>query len=333
MTPNNLPLITITGILGKQGRSAAHTLLQSGRYRVRGITRRPWSPEALSLAEQGVELVNLPLDPGYQKDFVQAFRGSDGVFLMTPGIVPPHTHEMELGKQLADAAVEGGVKHIIFSSLENVDQITGGKKFAPHFTDKANIEAYIRTLPVTSSFIYMAFFYTNLMEFYTPRVVDGMLLFPMYLPQDIKMPFVDPHTATGPAVLEILSAPDRYAGRSLPVIGDIISPQEMVDTFVRVTGKKAVYGSALSREDFLRYLPEFGTNELLVDEILGMAEYAVEYGYFGKERDLLWSRQINPDSLNWEQFLRATGWQGESAGTSESSGAKTQYGPERSRLY
>jgi uncharacterized protein YbjT (DUF2867 family) len=305
------PLITITGILGKQGRSAAHTLLESGQYRVRGITRRVDSPEALKLAGRGVELVPLPLDLGYDKAFVEAFRGSDGLFLMTPGIVPPATHEFGLGKQLADAAVEAGVRHIVFSSLENVDKITGGKMFAPHFTDKANIGEYIRSLPVASSFIYMAFFYTNLMEFYTPVMKGDTLVFPIYLPKDFRAPFVDPLTATGPAVLEIFSNPGLYTGKSLPVIGDMISPEEMVDTFVRVTGRKAVYSSAFTREEFLDHFPAFSSNELLVREILGMAQYAVEYGYFRKDRDLLWSRQINPDTLTWEQFLRNTRWQGQ----------------------
>lgn len=305
------PLITITGVLGKQGCSAAETLVASGRYRVRGITRRTDSPDALHLAAQGVELVNLPLDVGYQSAYAKAFDGSDGVFLMTPGIVPPETHEFELGKQLADAAVEAGVKHIIFSSLENVDEITGGKLFAPHFTDKARIEAYIRTLPVTSSFIYMAFFYTNLMEFYTPKGDGDTLVFPIYLPEDFRAPFVDPLTATGPAVLEILSDPERYAGQSLPVVGDIISPKEMVETFKRVTGKKAGYRSAYTRNELLRHFPEFRSNEDLIRELTGMVEYAVEYGYFRNDRDLLWSRQINSDTLNWEQFLRNTGWQGE----------------------
>ena len=305
------PLITIVGVLGKQGGSAARTLLQSGRYRVRGITRRVDSPEALRLAEQGAELVSLPLDLGYEKDFVEAFRGSESIFMMTPGIIPPQTHEMELGKQLADAAVKAGVQHIIFSSLENVDSITAGNKFAPHFTDKARIEGYIRTLPVTSSFIYMAFFYTNLMEFYPPQRDGDTLVFPIYLPKDFQAPFVDPLTATGPAVLEILSNPGQYAGKVLPVIGDSISPQEMVDMFARVTGKKAVYRSAYTKEDFLHHFPAFGSNEMLVREILGMAEYAVEYGYFGKDRDLLWSRQTNPNSVSWEQFLRTTGWEGE----------------------
>jgi len=313
MTHKDKPLITIVGVSGKQGRSAARTLLQSGRYRVRGLTRRVDSPEALDLAKQGAELLSIPLDVGYKQAFVKAFRGSTGVFLMTPSIISPATHELELGKQLADAAVEAGVQQVIFSGLENVTEITADKKFAPHFTDKARIEEYIRTLPVTSSFIYMAFFYTNLMEFYPPAMKGDTLVFPIYLPKGFRAPFVDPLTATGPAILEIFSNPEKYAGMSLPVIGDIISPQEMVDTFTRVTGKKATYSPAFTREDLLHHFPDFGANELLVQEIMGMVGYVVEYGYFGKERDLLWSRQINPNSLSWEQFLRTTGWQGEKA--------------------
>jgi uncharacterized protein YbjT (DUF2867 family) len=212
---------------------------------------------------------------------------------------------------LADAAVEAGVQHIIFSSLENVDKISEGKMFAPHFTDKAHIEEYIRTLPVTSSFIYMAFFYTNLIEFYPPGIKGDTLTFPIYLPKDFAAPFVDPLTATGPAVLEIFSNPAKYAGKALPVIGEFITPQEMVDTFMRVTGRKAVYSSAFSREDLLHHFPEFSSNEMLVHEIVGMVTYAVEYGYFRKDRDLLWSRQVNPNSYSWEQFLRTTGWTGQ----------------------
>jgi hypothetical protein len=305
------PLITIVGALSKQGRSAAQTLLQSGRYRVRALTRLVDSPEAQKLARQGAELMSVPLELGHKKDFVNAFRDSHGVFLMTPAIVPPATHEVELGKQQADAAVAAGVQHIIFSSLENVDKITGGTKFAPHFTDKANIEEYIRTLPVSSSFIHLAFYYTNLLEYYPPRMDGDTLLIPIYLPEDFRAPFVDPLTATGPAILEIFSNPQKYAGKSLPVIGDIISPREMVETFVRVTGKKAAYSSAFTREGLLHHFPEFGANELFVRELVGMVEYAVEYGYYRKERDLLWSRQVNPSSVSWEEFLRRTQWQGQ----------------------
>ena len=311
MSQNSKPLITVVGALSKQGRSTVHTLLQSGRYRVRALTRRVDAPEAQSMSRLGAELVAVPLELGHKKDLVNAFRGSHGAFLMTPPIAPPARHETELGKLQADAAVEAGAQHIVFTSLENVDKITGGKKFAPHFTDKAKVEEYIRTLPVAGSFIYLAFFYTNLVEYYTPRMDGDTLVFPIYLPKDFRAPFVDPLTATGPAVLEIFANPDKYAGLSLPVIGDIISPGEMVETFERVTGKKAAYSSAFTREELLHHFPAFGANDELVREIEGMAHYAVEHGYFRNDRDLLWSRRINPSTTSWEQFLRTTGWQGQ----------------------
>jgi hypothetical protein len=311
MSQNGKPLITIVGALSKQGRSAARTLLQSGRYRVRALARRVDAPEAQSLARQGAEFVTVPLELGHEAELVNAFRGSKGVFLMTPPIAPPATHETELGRQLADAVVEAGVQHIIFSGLENVAKITGGKKFAPHFTDKAKVEEYIRTLPIISSFVYLAFFYTNLIEYYPPRMDGDTLVFPIYFPKDFRAPFVDPLTGTGPAVLEIFANPDKYAGKSLPVIGDIISPGEMVETFRRVTGKKAEYRSAFTREGLLHHFPAFAANELFVRELLGQNEYAVEYGYYRKDRDLLWSRQVNLSSVSWEQFLRMTKWQGQ----------------------
>ena len=305
------PLITIVGALSKQGRSVAHALLESGRYRVRALTRRVNSLEAQRLASVGAELVNVPLELGYKQAMIEAFTGSHGVFLMTPPIAPPATHEAELGMELANSAVEAGVEHLVFSSLENVDEVTKSQKFAPHFTDKAKIEAYIRTLPVRSSFIYLAFFYTNLLEDYTPRMESDTLVFPIYLPRDFHAPFVDPLSATGPAVLEIFSYPEEYAGKSMPVIGDILSPDEIVSTFTRVTGKKAAYRSAYTCEELLHHFPDFAANELLMRELLGMAEYATEYGYYRKERDLSWSRKINPNSLTWEKFLRVTGWQGQ----------------------
>jgi uncharacterized protein YbjT (DUF2867 family) len=311
MSNDNKPLITVVGALSKQGRSAATTLLQSGRYRVRALTRRVDAPEARQLARLGAELMTVPLELGRTPELATGFAGAHGAFLMTPPIAPPDTHEQALGRQLADAAVEAGVQHIVFSSLEDVDAITGGEKWVPHFTDKAKIEAYIRTLPVTSSFIQMAFFYTNLIEYYSPRMDGDTLVFPVYLPEDFRAPFVDPLTATGPAVLELFDHPQRYAGKTLPVIGDVISPREIVQTFARVTGKKVAYGSAFTREGLLRHFPGFAANEGLVRELLGMAEYAVEYGYFRADRDMSWSREMNPQSVTWEQFLRTTGWQGQ----------------------
>jgi uncharacterized protein YbjT (DUF2867 family) len=305
------PLIAIVGATSKQGRSVAAALLQSERFRVRALTRKTDSSAARSLEKLGAEIVKVPLELGYQDDLVVAFKGADCAFLMTPPIAPPATTEFSLGRQLADAAVEAGVGHLVFSTLANVDKIAGGTKYAPHFTDKARVADYIRGLPISHSFIMLAFFYTNLLEYYVPRMEGETLLLPIYLPEDFRAPFVDPLTATGPAVLEIFSSPGLYNGKTLPIVGDVISPREIVETFRRVTGLKAEYRNAFTREGLLQHFPELAANELLVREILGMVEYAVEYGYFGKDHDLEWSRRLHPDTLTWEQYLRSTGWRGD----------------------
>ena len=67
MSQNSNPLITIVGALSKQGRSVARTLLHSGRYRVRALTRRVDTPEAQSLARHGAELNTVPLEVGHKK--------------------------------------------------------------------------------------------------------------------------------------------------------------------------------------------------------------------------------------------------------------------------
>ncbi|MDB4940473.1 MAG: hypothetical protein JWP97_7 [Labilithrix sp.] len=311
MNSANTPLITVVGATSKQGGSVTRALLESGRFRVRALTRNVHGAEARALAARGAEVVAVPLEVGRARELVEAFRGARGAFLMTPPIAPPATHEAALGRELADAAVEAGVQHVVFSTLENVDRITGGRKVAPHFTDKALVEEHLRALPIRSTFVSLAFFYTNLVELYPPRAEGDTLVFPIYLPAGVRAPFVDPRSATGPAVLEIFDRPEEYDGKFLPVLGDMLSPEELVETFQRVTGRRASYRSAYTRDELLQHFPAFAENEPLVQEILGMVEYVAEYGYFQPHRDVTWSRKVDPASLTWEGFLRTTAWRGE----------------------
>lgn len=311
MSGTSKPLIVVTGATSKQGRSVVTSLIDSGRFRVRALTRDADSAQARNLAAMGAEVTTAALAPDHRREFEDAFRSAQGTFLMTPPVAPPSTEEFALGCQLADAAVEAGVEHLVFSTLENVDERSAGTKYAPHFTDKARVADHIRTLPVAHTFVMPSFFYTNALEYYPPRIEGDTTLMPFYLPEDFRAPYVDPTTATGPAVLEVLSNPDAYLGASLPIVGELISPGEMVDAFSRITGLRAEYRSAYSREGLLTYFPELGENPLLVEEVLGMAAYAVQFGYFKDDRDLQWSRSIDPDALSWEQFLRATSWRGD----------------------
>lgn len=311
MSQARKPMIVVAGATSKQGRSVTAALLGSGRFRVRALTRDAGSPQARILAGMGAEITEIPLAPGHERQLVRAFRSAEGAFLMTPPVAPPSALEFAVGCGLADAAAEAGVGHVVFSTLENVDERSSGTKWAPHFTDKARIADHIRGLGIPHTFVMLSFFYTNALEYYVPRIDGETVLMPFYFPEDFRAPFVDPLTATGPAVLEVFSGTEAYVGETLPVVGDLISPAEMVEAFSRVTGRKAEYRSAYSREGLLDYFPAPGQNPLEVDEILGMAEYSVEFGYFREDRDLGWSRRVDPAALTWADFLRATRWRGE----------------------
>ncbi len=305
-----LPLITVVGASSKQGRSVVDSLTRSGRYQVRALTRHLDTSLAQQWRDAGVDVRYVGLQPGMQRDLTAALRGSYGAFLMTPNIIPPADFEFELGREQTEAALAADVQHVVFSSLENVEKRTAGRKWAPNFTSKALVEEYIRSFPINSSFVYLAFFYTNIMEYYPPQPNDNGLTFSLYLPHHVRVPFVDPLTATGPAVVEIFAHPQKYAGASLPIIGEILSGDDMAATFERVTGIRTVYEPAYTREALIQRFPAIGTNEELVRELLGMAEYAVEYGYYGEDRDLAWSRQVDPQALTWEQFVTRYNWRG-----------------------
>lgn len=73
---------------------------------------------------------------------------------------------------------------------------------------------------------------------------------------------------------------------------------------------QAIGRSDFRRGELLHYFPGFAANEPLLQELIGMLEYAVKYGHFGSEHDLHWSCRLNPETLSWEGLLKSSGWRG-----------------------
>ena len=142
-------LITIFGGTGKQGGSVAHSLLQNPDFGVRVITRNPQSDASRKLAALGAEIVQ---GDGFRGDeMLSAFSGSWGAFvninsddkvcvcLMIPQQTQPVNGrikvfateggptEFELGEIIVDSAVQGGVKHLVFSSGPPCTEMTNGR--------------------------------------------------------------------------------------------------------------------------------------------------------------------------------------------------------------
>jgi len=73
---SGLPLITVVGASGKQGRSVVDSLLSSGRYRVRALTRHLDTGLAQQWRDASVEVRAVGLQSGMRRDLTEALRGS-----------------------------------------------------------------------------------------------------------------------------------------------------------------------------------------------------------------------------------------------------------------
>ena len=113
-------IIAVVGATGAQGGGLVRAITQdtNGEFKARAITRDPKSDKAKALAEAGAEVVAGDVnDPASLK---QAFEGAYGVFAVTffwEHFSPDK--EKEHAKNMAQAAKDAGVKHVIWSTLED----------------------------------------------------------------------------------------------------------------------------------------------------------------------------------------------------------------------
>ncbi len=101
--------------------------------------------------------------------------------------------EIAQGKNVADASKEAGVKHLIFSSLLNVTEESGGKlKHVPHFDGKADIEKYIKASGVPCTFVLPGYFMSNYTQMkMIAKQEDGSYLLAYPVGKDTPFPLLD----------------------------------------------------------------------------------------------------------------------------------------------
>ena len=128
----------------------------------------------------------------------EAIKGSDTVFLVTNYWESAKYYvEFGQGKNVADAAKEAGVQHLIFSSLLHVGKLTNGRlSHVPHFEAKADIEEYIRKSGVPSSFYMPGYFMSNFDQT-VQKGEDGSLSLAFPVGQNAKFPLIDVAEDTG----------------------------------------------------------------------------------------------------------------------------------------
>jgi uncharacterized protein YbjT (DUF2867 family) len=161
-------ILTVFGATGNQGGSVIKAILAdavlSKEYKIRGVTRDTSKPASQALAAKGVEMVSADMSTADKA--APAVQGAHSVFFMTNFWESMSADvEVSQGKAVTDASKAAGVKHIIFSSLLNVSDISNGRlTHVSHFDGKANIEKYIRNSGVPATFVLPGFFLSNLFD-------------------------------------------------------------------------------------------------------------------------------------------------------------------------
>src|SRR5215510_1234436 len=225
---NNKKLIAVIGATGQQGGGVLHALQARGQFKVRALTRDP--DKHRELAEEVVKA-----DVDKPETLKGAFAGAQGVFLVT-NFREAGTDEQKQATAAIRAAKDAGVKHFIWSTLPDVEAISGGKFNVPHFTGKAKIDRVVKEVGFENyTFVIAPFYYQNLAGVLAPhRQPDGTMGWAIPLDPTLRVIHMGDISELGNIVAGAFAHPDEAGnGQYLPLVGDFMSFDEIVETLNR----------------------------------------------------------------------------------------------------
>ena len=178
------------------------------------------------------------------------------------------TDELAQAAAAVRAAREAGVEHFIWSTLPDVEAISGGKFHVPHFTIKAKVDQIVAEAGFAHFHFVMApFFYQNLIGAMGPqKQQDGSLGWTLPIDPAVRAIHMGDIGELGTIVAGAFADPDRAAnGSHLPLVGDFMSFNEIVATLGGL-GHELTFNQ-VPREVFANFFP-------------GAGELAEMFGYF-----------------------------------------------------
>jgi uncharacterized protein YbjT (DUF2867 family) len=301
-------LLAVFGATGNQGYSTAQVVLSdpdlSKRYAVRAVSRDISNPKMQDLKAKGAELAQADLND--TSSLPAALKGVEYLFFMTATQYQGNSREIETrqAKDICSAAVKEGVKYIIFSSMSHPFKISNGAlKNIEAFDVKAEIEEYMRSLPVKSAFFAPASFMQNFATYskpYPSQKGDGTYVIANILNLDTRVPLID-ITDSGKWIGGILSDPEKYEGKFFAAAENMYTWPEACEIISKVTGKTVTY-QQVPDEVFKGFLPPHSK-----DTLYEMWALFRDYGYYGSDQENLvqWAKeQTRGELTGLEESLR-----------------------------
>jgi uncharacterized protein YbjT (DUF2867 family) len=269
MLSNDKKLIAVIGATGQQGGGVLRALQASGQFKVRALTRNP--DKHRELAEEVVEA-----DLARPETLKAAFAGAYGVFLVT-NFQEAGSNELQQASAAIRAAKDAGVKHFIWSTLPNVEAISGGKFDVPHFTGKAKIDRVVKDGGFENyTFVVAPFYYQNLMgPIASHPQADGFAGWTLPLDPTLRVIHMGDINELGDIVAGAFAHPNVAGnGQYLPLVGDFMSFNEVIETLNR-QGHNFSF-SHVPKESFASLFPG-------AKEIAEMFSYWEAHTYLGSD--------------------------------------------------
>jgi len=228
MSSNNKKLVAVIGATGQQGGGVVRALQASGQFKVRALSRNP--SKHRELADEVVEA-----DLNRPETLKAAFEEAHGVFLVT-NFREKGTDEFKQATAAVRAAKDAGVKHFVWSTLPNVEAISGGKFDVPHFTGKAKVDLIVKEAGFPHhTFVIAPGYYQNFVGSLAPqKQADGSVGWALPLDPDVRCLHMGDIRELGNIVTGAFAHPDQAGnGEYLPLVGDFMSFNEIVETLNR----------------------------------------------------------------------------------------------------
>ena len=225
MSSTNQKIIAVVGATGQQGGGVVRALQASGQFKVRALSRNP--SKSRDLADEVVAA-----DLNQPETLKSAFAGVYGVFLVT-NFWEKGADEIKQASDAIRAAKEAGVKHLIWSTLPDVEKISGGKLNVSHFTTKAHVDALVKNAGFTyHTFVIASFYYQNLVGQLAPqKQADGSLGWVLPIDPTVRSIHMGDITELGHIVAGAFSHPELAgSGEYLPLVGDFLSFNDILAT-------------------------------------------------------------------------------------------------------
>jgi uncharacterized protein YbjT (DUF2867 family) len=300
--------IAVFGATGAQGGGLVHAILSdpNSEFTVRAITRNPNSDKAKELANLGAEVLAANIDD--PESLKHALEGAYGAYFVTffwDHFSPEK--EMAEAQSMAVAAKEAGLKHVIWSTLEDVrnwvplddkSMPTLREKYkVPHFDGKGASDHYFTDSGLPVTFMLPSYYWDNLIYFGMgpKRGADGKLsiTFPM---GDKKMAGIASNDI-GKCAYGIFKKGVSLVGKRIGVAGDQLTCAEMAEAMSKALGEEVLYHE-ITPEQYR----SFGFPG--ADDLGNMFQFYRDFDEVcNSTRDVKFSKELNPELQSFEMWL------------------------------